>query len=365
VRESEDRFRLKADTAPVMVWMSAQDTLCDYFNRRWLEFTGRSLEEELGNGWTDGVHPDDFGHTLETYLQAFDKREPFRMEYRLRRHDSEYRWVLDSGVPRFKPDGSFAGYIGSAIDITDQKLARDALSNLSQRLMQVQEEERAFVARELHDDLAQRATALAMRLHMLERALPQGTSEHDRVQELCDQARKLAKDIPALSHRLHSVGLAHLGIAKTAESLCKELSEQYNVSIDFTEYGMQKHLSKEVAICLFRVLQEALQNAIKHSGSRHIQVTLGNDGNAIDLTVHDTGLGFNLAETNKGLGLGLTSMRERLKLVDGQLSIDSNPGSGTTIYARVPLDREKRAVARRPESHGRSVSGDTPSNTSK
>src|SRR5262249_25574379 len=153
------------------------------------------------------------------------------------------------------------------------------------------------------------------------------------------------KAIPALSHRLHAVGIAHLGIAKTAESLCRELSEQYSVSIAFTYHGISEHLSEAVAICLFRVLQEALQNAIKHSGAPRIQVTLKNNSDEIDLTVHDSGRGFNLEDTSKGPGLGLTSMRERLKLVDGQLSIDSKPGRGTTIDARVPLGQDNRAAA--------------------
>ena len=113
LRESEERFRLVANTAPVKIWMSGTDKLCTYFNQRWLEFTGRPLEAELGNGWAEGVHPEDLSRCMDTYTQAFDRREPFQIEYRLRRHDGEYRWLSDSGVPRFNPDHSFAGYIGS------------------------------------------------------------------------------------------------------------------------------------------------------------------------------------------------------------------------------------------------------------
>jgi PAS domain S-box-containing protein len=129
LQESEDRFRVAADSAPVFIWMSDSTKACDYFNRQWLEFTGRTMEQELGNGWASGVHPDDLPHRLTTYNAAFDARQPFKMEYRLRRFDGEYRWVLDDGVPRFAPDGSFVGYIGACMDITDQKSAR-ALSSL-------------------------------------------------------------------------------------------------------------------------------------------------------------------------------------------------------------------------------------------
>ena len=129
LQESEERFRVAADSAPVLIWMSNSTKACDYFNRQWLEFTGRTLEQELGNGWAQGVHPDDLPQCLATYNAAFDARQPFKMEYRLRRFDGEYRWVLDDGVPRFAPDGTFVGYIGACMDISDQKKAR-ALSTL-------------------------------------------------------------------------------------------------------------------------------------------------------------------------------------------------------------------------------------------
>ena len=127
LRESEERFRMMANTAPVLIWMSGPDKLCTFFNKGWLDFTGRTLEQELGNGWAEGVHREDFDRCLETYTNAFDARREFTMEYRLRRRDGEYRWVLDHGVPRSEADGSFLGYIGTATDITEIKRGEEAL----------------------------------------------------------------------------------------------------------------------------------------------------------------------------------------------------------------------------------------------
>jgi PAS domain S-box-containing protein len=136
LRESEARFRTMADSAPVLLWIAGVDALCTFFNQSWLEFTGRSLAQEWGNGWAEGVHPDDLQQCLETYLSAFEDRRSFEMEYRLRRADGEYRWLLDTGMPRFSPSGDFFGYVGSCIDITERRQAEEELrrQNLSTQL---------------------------------------------------------------------------------------------------------------------------------------------------------------------------------------------------------------------------------------
>ena len=127
LRASEERFRRMADSAPVMIWMSGADKQCTWFNRHWLMFTGRTLSQELEDGWVEGVHPDDRERCTEIYVSAFDRRDPFEMEYRLRRYDGEYRWILDAGVPLIRDDGSFTGYIGSCLDITDRRRGEEIL----------------------------------------------------------------------------------------------------------------------------------------------------------------------------------------------------------------------------------------------
>jgi PAS domain S-box-containing protein len=134
LRESEARFRNMADTAPVLIWMSGTDKLCTYLNKPWLDFTGRTMEQEFGNGWAEGVHPDDFQRCWDTYVTAFDARQAFKRDYRLRRFDGEYRWIFDTGIPRFTSDGSFLGYIGSCIDISDRVSAEEEIRKLNQSL---------------------------------------------------------------------------------------------------------------------------------------------------------------------------------------------------------------------------------------
>ncbi len=719
LRESEQRFRLVADTAPALIWMSGTDKLCTYFNKPWLDFTGRSSEQELGNGWAEGVHPDDLQRCLNKYRQSFDRRERFTMEYRLRHRDGDYRWILDVGVPRFNEDGSFAGYIGICvdvndrkqteealqhreielteaqrlaglgswqwdaridkviwseelfrlvgrdpklpapsfkehpslftaeswerlqgvvkealqsgapyeldmeilspesttkwatargeplrdsdhivglrgtlqditerkhaeealreseeqfrtlaeaipqlcwmahgdghifwynqrwytytgttpeqmegwgwqsvhdplalplvlgrwktsiatgepfdmvfplkaadgvfhpfltritpvkdsrgrvvrwfgtntdvtelrdateavraseerlrlaqqiarigsfdwnvqtgvntwtpeleamyglqpggfsqtqtsfenlvhaddrasviklvdralktgqstegewravlpdgsvhwiagrwqvlmnesgeparmigvnIDVTERKRAEEALLEVNRRLIEAQEQERARIARELHDDINQRLALAVIELEQWDKEHSNIDGEvHERIYHVKQRLFDLAKDVQALSHRLHSSKLDYLGLMVAARSFCRELSEQQKVEIEFTHEGVLSDVPKEVSLCLFRILQEALQNAVKYSGVRSFRVKLEETPAEIQLTISDDGVGFDQQAALRGRGLGLTSMRERMQLVKGDLSITSQADRGTTVCARVPF----------------------------
>lgn len=338
-QESESRFHMLIDTAPVMIWTADAGRHATGFNRAWLEFTGRSLEQEIGNGWISGIHPDDVEGCQRAYSTACDRREPFRIEYRLRRGDGEYRWVLHAGAPRLTSDGVVVGYTGSAVDITEHRLATATLSTLSRRLMQAQEEERRRIARELHDDVCQRVAALTMQIAQLNHRLPKDDeSLRPSVSELSRASKELGTDIQALSHRLHSSRLQILGLAGAAASLCRELSGQHDVRINFRHQELPAQLPEETGIGLFRVMQEALMNAVKHSGVQEIDVALHGNGAAVYLDVTDRGVGFTVDELGLYRGLGLVSMRERLNLLGGELFVKSQPGGGTTISARVPCE---------------------------
>jgi len=337
MRESEERFRLIASTAPVIIWMSDADQQGTYMNESWTSLTGLPQEAGLGRRWVEAVHPDDVERLAKTYTDAFDRRESFPIEFRLRRHDGDFRWVFVQGVPRYDARGSFAGYIGSAVDVTERKEAEELLSTLSQRLIEAQEQERSRLARELHDDINQRLAVLLLSLEIAMKRQGSPTELREQLGNAIETASTLASDVQSLSHRLHSSRLQTLGLERAAREVCREFSERSSMVIDFQSDDVAD-VREEVALCLYRVLQEALQNAVKHSGAPHIAVSLATDLNAIALTVQDSGVGFEAGKAFRGRGLGLVSMKERLKLVDGQLSIETRSPGGTTIRARVPLN---------------------------
>jgi signal transduction histidine kinase len=223
-------------------------------------------------------------------------------------------------------------------DITERKRIEEAFRSMNRKLIEAHEEERSRIARELHDDFNQRIALLAWHLDSVKEHLPASAAElRQEIGGVGKQIADLGNDIQTLSHRLHSPKLGLLGLAAASASFCREHSDQHSVEINFHSENIPRELPEEISLCLFRILQEALQNATRHSGSRHFQVSLKRRANNIELAVQDSGIGFKPEEAIKGPGLGLTSMQERLKLVNGQLSVDSGPQRGTTIHARVPL----------------------------
>jgi PAS domain S-box-containing protein len=342
LKESEGRFRLMADSAPVLMWMSGADKLCTHFNKSWLDFTGQRLEDEIGDGWLRGVHEEDRQKCLGIYTSAFDAREPFSMEYRLHRFDGQFRWILDRGVPRFRSDGTFLGYIGCCDDITDQKEAEAARADISGRLIRAQEEERARIARELHDDINQKLGLLAIDIQQLHQRLPElDERAHQDLAALFEKTNRISGDVQRLSHQLHSSRLDYLGLPAALRRLCEEFTEQHGILIECVITVAPVDIGREINLCLFRVAQECLSNTAKHSAARHARVELHCDGATVCMNISDDGAGFNIEQVGSRHepGLGLISMRERLRLVNGEFSVRSEPGVATTISAVVTLNR--------------------------
>ena len=271
-------------------------------------------------------------------LEALTERQPFSREYRLYQNDGTCRWMFDVASPRVNGDGTFAGFIGSAIDVTDQKRAQEALQNVSGQLIEAQEKERTRIARELHDDICQRLALLSMELEQAKR-VPNGSvaATNRSLENIRKHCTEIAGDVQTLSHELHSSKLEYLGIATAIRGFCKEYSRQHGVEVEFVERDVPRHLPKDVSLCLFRVTQEALHNAVKHSGVRQYTVTLSATASEVQLEVKDAGAGFDVEEAKKRRGLGLVSMQERVHLVHGKFAVESKAGMGTNIMVVVPL----------------------------
>jgi signal transduction histidine kinase len=244
-----------------------------------------------------------------------------------------------SGHAFFDEQGRMVRMIGMVADVTERKLAEEALSKVGGRLIEAHEEERSRIARDLHDDIGQRLALLINDLDGLEKDIPDSAVEvRNRLHEQLKRVHEIASDTQAMSHQLHSSKLRLLGIVAAAKGFCQELSEQQKVEIDFTHADIPPAVPEEISLCLFRVMQEALHNAVKHSGVRHFEVQLRRASGEIQLTIRDSGVGFNPDEAMmNNRGLGLISMRERISLARGTFSVTSKPQRGTEIYIRVPF----------------------------
>jgi PAS domain S-box-containing protein len=343
LRESEKRFRVMADTTPSLVWMCDEQGKVTYLNERRIAFTGPEPKAGYGDTLAAYVHPDDLKNVLDTVSEALKNHQPFSREYRLRRGDGAYRWLFDVASPRVNGDGSFGGFIGSAIDTTDQKLAQQALERVGGQLIEAQEKERSRIARDLHDDICQRLALLSMQLAQTNRD-SSGSQEAlkknlEDIQKYCSE---IARDVQSLSHELHSSKLDYLGIVAATRGFCAEFSKQHQADIEFSESNVPTDLSKDVSLSLFRVTQEALHNAVKYSGVNKFAVELSGMEDAIRLVVSDAGAGFDVEEAKQNRGLGLLSMQERVHLVHGSFSVESKPWRGTKIMAVVPLIAQKK-----------------------
>jgi PAS domain S-box-containing protein len=354
LRESEERFRLLADRAPVIIWTVRPDTTLDYVNSTAVVFTGLPVEKLLEKGWLDAVHPADLDHLFGISIPAFETRTPFVMDYRIRGADGAYRWLLDLGVPKYGADGSFAGYIGCSIDITERKHAEDQIrasraelavshreiQHLAGRLIEAQDAERARVARDLHDDVSQQLAGLSIAFsglrHRMEEMLANQELQSD-LRSLQERTAALAQNVRHLSHDLHPTVLRHAGLVPALASYCAEVERSHGTACKCSAEGDFISIAPETALCLYRIAQEALRNVIAHAGASRADVRLLRVGDDVELTIEDDGHGFDVTGfRNRGAGLGLVSITERVRLAKGTVGIASEPGKGTCVRVRIP-----------------------------
>ena len=251
-------------------------------------------------------------------------------------------WARWEVRPWKTAEGAVGGILILTEDITRRKQMEEALSGMTRKLVEAHEQERTRIARELHDDINQRLALLAIELDQLQTERNDLPSEvRTRVEKFGNQVAEIAADVQTLSHELHSSKLEYLGLERAMASWCGDFGERQGLEIDFKSDDLPK-LPREISLCLFRVLQEAVHNAAKHSGKKRIEAQLANHSGEIHLLVTDSGQGFNVEAARQSRGLGLTSMQERVRLVGGTIVIDSKPQAGTTVHVRVPFDKFNR-----------------------
>jgi PAS domain S-box-containing protein len=327
---------------PAAVAMLDRDMRYLQVSERWCADFGIGGTEILGRSHYE-IFPDLPDRWKQLHRRALEG-ETLRAE--------EDRWDRQGGTiwlrweirPWQSLDGLPGGILIFSEDITRRKQIEEALSEIPQRLIEAQEQERTRIGRELHDDVCQRLALLAIGLQKLSANFLILPDVRSRIGELKKQTSEIAADIQSLSHELHSAKLQYLGIAGAMRSFCREFGEEQKMEIDFETHDLSIPLSADISLCLFRVLQEALHNSAKYSGVWHFEVRLWGTSQEIHLTVRDSGVGFDREATKENRGIGLISMEERLKLVKGTLSIDSQPKRGTTIHARVPLSSSRDSV---------------------
>lgn len=337
--ESERLFREVMDSAPVMLWTADAAGRRTFFNRRWLLFTGKSLDREIGDGWRDEIHPEDVSATLSRYSVAIRTAERYEAEYRLRGADGEFYWIEDFGSPRVDSNGQVTGYIGSSIDRTERKRVETALHQLSGRLLELQDDERRRIARELHDTTAQNLAVLSMNLHSV-RDKVFGQRPRQAVVESLALAERCSQEIRTLSYLLHPPLLDELGLMSALRSYTAGFTQRTGIQIELKmdEIG---RLPRDVEITLFRIVQEALTNVHRHSGSPRAEIRVFRDPREVQLQIADAGRGvppekLDLISDGANLGVGIAGMRERARQLGGHLKIGSSSG-GTTITVILPL----------------------------
>jgi len=334
LRKSEERFRLAAEAGRMFAyeWDAASDVIVRSGDFSQVLGTGEAVET-TGQQALDRTHPDD-RQRVDAAVAALSPGNPhLRISYRMRRRDGSFLWVERTSRAHFDQQGRMVRIVGMLADVTERKQAEIALAEMTRKLIEAQEQERARLGRELHDDINQRLAMLSIEAGQL---LENPSEIESRVKQFREGIAELSGDVQALSHDLHSSKLEYLGALGGMKSWCKEFAERYKLEIEFRA-DVSTPIPQDLGVSLFRVLQEALQNAIKHSGSIRFEVQLREESGQVHLLVTDSGRGFDVEAALRGNSLGLTSMRERVRLVNGTLSIESRPMDGTTIHVRVPL----------------------------
>lgn len=384
--ETEDRFRIMADHAPVMIWMAGLDKLCTFFNLVWLNFTGRTLEQEIGNGWAEAVHPDDFERCLSTYVSAFDAREPFTMEYRLRRFDGEYRWLIDNGIPHFNAQGVFLGYLGSCIDISDRKHAEQLMIDGRQEAEHANQIKSQFLAMMSHEirtplnailgvlELFSQTSLNSQQAEYLKIASCAGTNLLELVNDILDLTKVESGMLELEQINFDVIELTQFCV-RLMTSGAKEKGLKLGVFID----PEVSSIIRGDPLRFKQVLLNLLNNAIKFTEQGTVIIKLSAqtvDNNAdnclVLVEVIDTGIGItselqgnifevfvqaDLSDTRKygGTGLGLAITKRLVSLWGGSIGLESTPNDGSRFWFTVGAEATSFGITTTQDSKDASI----------
>lgn len=366
LRDSRSQFQLLADSAPVLVWMAGTDRRCTYFNRLWLEFTGRSLEQETGDGWVEGIHPEDRQRCMNIYARAFDAREPFTMEYRLRHHDGEYRWVMDNGVPLFDADRRFTGYIGSCVDITGRKQAELESHILHLELSRVARmatmgELTASLAHELNQPL----TAILSNAQTVQRLLDNPApdvreireilgdivSDDQRAGDIIRGVRNMLKksELDFQSLDLNDVIREVIGLIRS-DALVRKVTLASRLAPEMPNVRGDRIQLQQLMLNLAINAFDAMMNIPENERRLEI-VTTKINAHLVQVGVHDSGKGIPpghlekvfepfVTDKSQGMGMGLAICRSIAHAHGGRIWAGNNSGRGAAFRLELPVNED-------------------------
>lgn len=341
LRQTRDDYALILDSARAILWHATLPGFRTTFTSRQAQnILGFPAEAWVNNPslWIERIHPEDRDRVIAFTAKATEEKRSHDYEYRMIAADGRTVWLRNM-VNVIVEKGRGTQVFGVSVDISDRKQAEELKSNMTRKLVLAQEKERKRISRELHDDINQRLALMSIDLEqLLEKQDHLPSDVRNGLISLRERAMELSSDIESLSHQLHSSKLEYVGLVKAIESFCREFGQKHGLEINFRQENISNTPSPEISLCLFRVLQEGLSNAAKYSGVNTVQVELAQRSGQMHLKISDSGRGFDLQKATASIGLGLTSMQERVRLLNGSIRIQSRPLAGTTLDVVVPLD---------------------------
>jgi PAS domain S-box-containing protein len=337
--ESERLFHRMADVAPVLLWMADADGKRYFFNQRWQELL--TFRDAPDQEWRRGLHPDDASYILNRYASAVKSGERFDFEYRMLSSNGEWCWIQDAGAPRITETGEYVGYVGCCVNRTERKRVEAALHQLSGRLLELQDDERRRISRELHDTTAQNLAVLSMNLCAVKNSSKDlNTKTQQTLVESLELTEQCSQEIRTLSYLLHPPLLDELGLATALRGYATGYTRRTGIGVELKMDDIGR-LPLDLETTLFRILQEALTNVHRHSGSTQAEIRIVRDPKEVRMTISDTGRGvpaqaLEVIEGGGNVGVGIAGMRERAHQLGGQIKLGSSD-RGTTITAILPL----------------------------